>query len=69
MHISQAFVITCTTFGSRCVDNRQWGLAMSERSRLADSLRWKVVGWMEMGLSQADAAKRLNVCRSGVYHL
>ncbi|GFW29606.1 DDE_3 domain-containing protein [Trichonephila clavipes] len=34
---------------------------MSERSRLPDSLRWRVVGWMEMGLSQADTAKRFNV--------
>ncbi|GBN50911.1 hypothetical protein AVEN_151427-1 [Araneus ventricosus] len=29
---------------------------MSRRSRLPDSLRWRAVGWMEMGLSQADAA-------------
>ncbi|GFX12047.1 HTH_Tnp_Tc3_2 domain-containing protein [Trichonephila clavipes] len=42
---------------------------MSERSRLPDSLRWMAVGWMEMGLSQADAARRLNVPRSVVRHL
>ncbi|GFW28379.1 DDE_3 domain-containing protein [Trichonephila clavipes] len=31
---------------------------MSQRRRLPNSLRWRAVGWMEMGLSQADAAKR-----------
>ncbi|GBM71743.1 hypothetical protein AVEN_269214-1 [Araneus ventricosus] len=39
---------------------------MSRRSRLPDSLRWRAVGWMEMGLSQADAARRLNVSRGVV---
>ncbi|GFX45564.1 transposable element Tc3 transposase [Trichonephila clavipes] len=34
---------------------------MSQRRRLPNSLRWRTVGWMEMGLSQADAARRLNV--------
>lgn len=42
---------------------------MSRRSRLPDSLRWRAVGWMEMGLSQADAARRLNVSRSVVKRL
>ena len=42
---------------------------MSRRCRLADSLRWRVIGWMEMGLSQADAARRLNVSRSVVQRL
>ncbi|GBM29826.1 hypothetical protein AVEN_48275-1 [Araneus ventricosus] len=42
---------------------------MSMRSRLSDSLRWWAVGWMEMGLSQADAAQRLNVSRSVVQRL
>ncbi|GFU81058.1 retrovirus-related Pol polyprotein from transposon TNT 1-94 [Trichonephila clavipes] len=42
---------------------------MSERSRLPDSLRRRVVGWMEMGLLQADAARRLNVSRSVVHCL
>ncbi|GFV29931.1 uncharacterized protein TNCV_657601 [Trichonephila clavipes] len=28
---------------------------------LRDSLRWRAVGWMEMGLSQADVARRLVV--------
>ncbi|GFW54388.1 transposable element Tcb2 transposase [Trichonephila clavipes] len=37
---------------------------MSQRRRLPNSLRWRAVGWMEMGLSQADAARRLNVSRS-----
>ncbi|GFX49046.1 DDE_3 domain-containing protein [Trichonephila clavipes] len=37
---------------------------MSCRSRLLDSLRWQAIGWMKMGLSQADAARRLNVSRS-----
>ncbi|GBN36915.1 hypothetical protein AVEN_87529-1 [Araneus ventricosus] len=37
---------------------------MSRRSRLPDSLRWRAVGWIEMGLSQADATRRLNVSRS-----
>ncbi|GFU72331.1 transposable element Tcb2 transposase [Trichonephila clavipes] len=34
---------------------------MSQRRRLPNSLRWRAVGWMEMGLSQADVARRLNV--------
>ncbi|GFT72867.1 uncharacterized protein TNCV_1891751 [Trichonephila clavipes] len=40
---------------------------MSERSRLPDSLRWRVIGWMKMGLSQDSDAKRLNVSLS-VFH-
>ncbi|GFY32259.1 transposable element Tcb2 transposase [Trichonephila clavipes] len=31
---------------------------MSQRRRLPNSLRWRAVGWMEMGLSQADAARQ-----------
>ncbi|GFW18004.1 transposable element Tcb2 transposase [Trichonephila clavipes] len=42
---------------------------MSQRRRLPNSLRWRAVGWMEMGLSQADAARRLNVFRSVVQRL
>ncbi|GFX84875.1 paired domain-containing protein [Trichonephila clavipes] len=42
---------------------------MSKRSRLPDSLRWKVVGWIEMGLSHTDAARRHNVSRSVVHRL
>ncbi|GFX90207.1 transposable element Tcb2 transposase [Trichonephila clavipes] len=42
---------------------------MSERSRFPDSLRWRVLGWMELGLSQADAARRHNVSRSVVHRL
>ncbi|GFX40332.1 uncharacterized protein TNCV_4319651 [Trichonephila clavipes] len=42
---------------------------MSERSRLPDSLGWRAVGWMEIGLSQADAARRLNVSLSVVHLL
>ncbi|GFW58458.1 HTH_Tnp_Tc3_2 domain-containing protein [Trichonephila clavipes] len=42
---------------------------MSQRRRLPNSLRWRAVGWMEMGLSQADAARRLNVSRSVVKRL
>ncbi|GFV84588.1 HTH_Tnp_Tc3_2 domain-containing protein [Trichonephila clavipes] len=42
---------------------------MSERRRLPDSLRWKAVRWMEMGLSKTDAARRLNVSRSVVRRL
>ncbi|KFM57629.1 hypothetical protein X975_12934, partial [Stegodyphus mimosarum] len=33
----------------------------SRRSHLPDSLRWRAIGWLEMGMSQADAARRLNV--------
>ncbi|GFW70722.1 paired domain-containing protein [Trichonephila clavipes] len=47
----------------------QRSLSMSEKSRLPHSLRWRVVGWREMGLSQADAAIRLNVSRGVVYRL
>ncbi|GFU15763.1 transposable element Tcb2 transposase [Trichonephila clavipes] len=42
---------------------------MSERSRLPDSLGWRAVGWMEMGLSQDGASRRLYVSRSVVQHL
>ncbi|GFW33401.1 transposable element Tcb2 transposase [Trichonephila clavipes] len=42
---------------------------MSQRCRLPNSLKWRAVGWMEMGLSQADAARRLNVSRSVVQRL
>ncbi|GFV95828.1 transposable element Tcb2 transposase [Trichonephila clavipes] len=42
---------------------------MSQRHRLPNSLRWRAVGWMEMGLSQADVARRLNVSRSVVQRL
>ncbi|GFX26171.1 transposable element Tcb2 transposase [Trichonephila clavipes] len=42
---------------------------MSQRCRLPNLLRWWAVGWMEMGLSQADAARRLNVSRSVVQRL
>ncbi|GFX20982.1 transposable element Tc3 transposase [Trichonephila clavipes] len=42
---------------------------MSQRRRLPNSLMWRAVGWMEMGLSQADAARRLNVSRSVVQRL
>ncbi|GFX21874.1 HTH_Tnp_Tc3_2 domain-containing protein [Trichonephila clavipes] len=42
---------------------------MSQRRRLPNSLRWRAVGWMEMGLSQADATRRLNVSRSVVQRL
>ncbi|GFW29481.1 transposable element Tcb2 transposase [Trichonephila clavipes] len=56
-------------WSSRFVDTRQWGLAMSERSCLPDSKKWRVVGWMEIGLSQADAASHLNVSCSVVHRL
>ena len=39
------------------------------RSRLLDSLKWRAVGWMEIELSQADAAKYLNVSRSVIHQL
>ncbi|GFV55215.1 transposable element Tcb2 transposase [Trichonephila clavipes] len=42
---------------------------MSQRRRLPNSLRWRAVGWMQMGFSQADAARRLNVSRSVVQRL
>ncbi|GFU78003.1 transposable element Tc3 transposase [Trichonephila clavipes] len=42
---------------------------MSQRRRLPNSLRSRAVGWMEMGLSQADVARRLNVSRSVVQRL
>ncbi|GFV57427.1 transposable element Tc3 transposase [Trichonephila clavipes] len=42
---------------------------MSQRRRLPNSLRWRAVGWMEMGYSQADVARRLNVSRSVVQRI
>ncbi|GFX02239.1 hypothetical protein TNCV_138151 [Trichonephila clavipes] len=42
---------------------------MSERSHLPNSFRLRVVGWMEVGLPQVDAARRLNVPRSRVHNL
>ncbi|GBN29792.1 hypothetical protein AVEN_136005-1 [Araneus ventricosus] len=42
---------------------------MSRRGRLPDLLRWRAVGWMKMGLSQADAARRLNASRSVIQRL
>ncbi|GBM14122.1 Transposable element Tcb2 transposase [Araneus ventricosus] len=39
------------------------------RSALPDLLRWRAVGWMGMGLSQADVSRRLNVSRSVVQRL
>ncbi|GFU59858.1 transposable element Tcb2 transposase [Trichonephila clavipes] len=42
---------------------------MSQRRRLPNSLRWRAVEWMEMGLSQADVARRLNVSCSVVQRL
>ncbi|GFU65371.1 DDE_3 domain-containing protein [Trichonephila clavipes] len=42
---------------------------MSERSRLPDYLRWRVVGWMEMWLSQTDATRHLNESRSVAHRL
>ncbi|GFV80915.1 transposable element Tcb2 transposase [Trichonephila clavipes] len=42
---------------------------MSQRRRLPNSLRWRAVGWMEMGLSQADVFRRLKVSRSVVQRL
>ncbi|GFT58313.1 transposable element Tcb2 transposase [Trichonephila clavipes] len=42
---------------------------MSQIRRLPNSLRWRAVGWMEMGLSQADTPRRLNVSRSVVQRL
>ncbi|GFU80163.1 uncharacterized protein TNCV_3987721 [Trichonephila clavipes] len=35
---------------------------MSQRRRLPNSLRLRAVGWMEMGLSQADVARRVSMC-------
>ncbi|GFV92381.1 paired domain-containing protein [Trichonephila clavipes] len=45
------------------------GVLQCERSSFPDSLRSGVVGWMEKGLSQADAARHLNVSRSVVHCL
>ncbi|GFS95726.1 uncharacterized protein TNCV_251191 [Trichonephila clavipes] len=42
---------------------------MSQRRRLPNLLRWRAVGWMEMGLSQADTARSRNVSRSVVQRL
>ncbi|GFX99649.1 uncharacterized protein TNCV_3053061 [Trichonephila clavipes] len=42
---------------------------MSDRSRLRDPLRWREVGGKEIELSQADAARRLNVSPSVVHSL
>ncbi len=71
----QAFVITRVTFVDLqllLADSLTIGSgfpAMTERSRLPDTLRWQTVGWMEMGLSQADASRRLKVSRNVVHSL
>ncbi|GFV26639.1 DUF1758 domain-containing protein [Trichonephila clavipes] len=43
---------------------KEESLTMSRRNRLPDSLKWRVVGCMEMGLSRADATRNFNVSRS-----
>ncbi|GFW56835.1 HTH_Tnp_Tc3_2 domain-containing protein [Trichonephila clavipes] len=63
-----------TLFGILGVDKAVYALSekdvltrakkMSQRRRLPNSFRWWAIGWMEMGLSQADVARRLNVSRS-----
>ncbi|GFU75251.1 uncharacterized protein TNCV_2056941 [Trichonephila clavipes] len=71
----QAFVLLCVSWVdfqqllavSVTIVNRV--LKRSQRRRLPNSLRWRAVGWMEMGLSQVDAARRLNVSRSVVQGL
>ncbi|KFM73103.1 hypothetical protein X975_01732, partial [Stegodyphus mimosarum] len=42
---------------------------MSRRSRLPDLLKWWAIRWLEKRMSQADAAKHLNVSRSVVRQL
>lgn len=54
---------------SSLVDNTQERLAMSRRSRLPDSLRWRMIECMKTGLLQADAARRLDVSRNVVERL
>ncbi|GFV91328.1 HTH_Tnp_Tc3_2 domain-containing protein [Trichonephila clavipes] len=51
------------------VDNNQHSLTMSRRSSLPDSLRWREVEWMEMGLPQTGTTKLLNVSHSVVRRL
>ncbi|GFT67879.1 paired domain-containing protein [Trichonephila clavipes] len=51
------------------VDNMQWGITMSEKRHLPDSLKCRVVGCIEMVLYHADTARRLNVSRSVVPRL
>lgn len=44
-------------------------LAISRRCNFSDFLRWRPIGWIEIGLSQADAAIHLNVSRNVVQTL
>ena len=47
----------------------QDSLIMFWRNHLPDSLWWRAVRWMEIGLSQADVARHLNVSHSVVPQL
>lgn len=49
---------------SSSVHITQASLAMSRRSPLSHSLSCQAIGWVEMEMSQADAAGLLNVYRS-----
>ena len=52
--------------GKIVINFTQDSLIMFRRNHLSDSLRWRAVGLMEMGISQADKARRLNVSRGVV---
>ena len=59
----------CLLIVSFVVNFIQDSLIMFRRNHLPDSLWWREVGWMEMWLSQPDAAICLNVSRSVVEQL
>lgn len=42
---------------------------MYRKSRLPDSLSWQAIGWIEIPLLEADAARRFNVSRFVVHRL
>lgn len=65
------FVDAClfSIFFSSLIDNTHESLATSRRSCLSSSLKRPEIVMIEMGLSQVDAVRRLNIFHSVVQQL